>query len=249
MSKFYDTPIPDGKVALYWLGQAGFLIKNATGNTVMIDPYFSNCCERFFGFKRLMAPTLTPTELLPDVLLITHAHYDHLDIDSVPPLMSAGKTQLWGAYDIAAEAEKLGLPMDRISYMRPSDTLSNDWLTVTAVDCDHGELTPDAVGLLIKIEGKCIYIAGDTAFRPDVFTQDILQNVDVFIAPINGAFGNLNEQQAADAAKLVSPGTTIPCHFWNFAEHGGDPMKFMEAMKQYGQSYTLMQIAGDPLLI
>ena len=249
MSRFYDAPVPEGKVALYWLGQAGFLLKAATGKTVMVDPYFSNCCERFFGFKRLMAPTLTPTELLPDVLLITHAHYDHLDIDSVPVLMATGQTQLWCARDVQEEAEKLGLPAERITYMGRGDTQANDWLTVTAVTCDHGELAPDAVGLLIQLDGKRIYLAGDTAFRPDIFTQKILQDIDVFIAPINGAFGNLNEQQAADAAKLVAPKTTIPCHVWNFAEHGGNPMLFMNAMKERNLNYTLLQAAGDPLIL
>lgn len=249
MSRFYDAPVPAGSVALYWLGQAGFLLKAADGRTVMIDPYLSNCCERFFGFRRLMAPTLSPTELLPDVLLITHAHYDHLDIDSVPALMAAGPTQMWCAQDVRGEAAKLGLSTERITYLHPGDVQVNDWLRVTAIACDHGEPAPDALGFLIELDGKRIYLAGDTAFRPDIFAQECLRNVDVFIAPINGAFGNLNEQQAADAARLVAPGTTVPCHFWNFAEHRGDPILFMNAMQERGLHYTLLQAAGAPLLI
>jgi L-ascorbate 6-phosphate lactonase len=74
--------------------------------------------------------------------------------------------------------------------------------------------------------------------------------VDLFIAPINGAFGNLNEVQAARAAARVMPGIAVPCHYWNFAEHGGDPGKYMEAMKAEapGVRAELMPMGGSLLL-
>lgn len=50
--------VPENNVAVFWLGQAGFLFKTSDGTLITVDPYFSNCCERYFGFKRLMPALL-----------------------------------------------------------------------------------------------------------------------------------------------------------------------------------------------
>ena len=61
--------------------------------------------------------------------------------------------------------------------------------------------------------------------------------------PINGAFGNLNEREGAVAAGIIKPKLTIPCHYWNFAEHGGNPRLFVDEMKRIDDSspYELMR--------
>jgi L-ascorbate 6-phosphate lactonase len=55
----------------------------------------------------------------------------------------------------------------------------------------------------------------------------------IFILPINGAFGNLNDMQAAMLARDARAKMVIPCHYWMFAEHGGSPAQFMDACKEY----------------
>lgn len=52
------------------------------------------------------------------------------------------------------------------------------------------------------------------------------------IAPINGAFGNMNSAEACRLAGIVKPGILIPVHFWMFAEQNGDPAEFMEEAKK-----------------
>ena len=48
----------------------------------------------------------------------------------------------------------------------------------------------------------------------------------MLILPINGAFGNLNSEEAAKVVSILKPKLAVPCHYWNFAEHGGDPQRF-----------------------
>ena len=67
---------------------------------------------------------------------------------------------------------------------------------------------------------KRIYAVGDSAYR-DALIHEKTIGADLVILPINGAFGNLNETEAAFLAKNLQAGTVIPSHFWNFAEHGG----------------------------
>lgn len=235
--------IPYDKIAVTFIGQAGFIFTREDGFSVGIDLYLSDCCYRFFGFKRLMPYIVQPSDLDLDVLISTHAHYDHFDPDSVPIIMSNKKTKLVCAYDVRAEIERLHLEEDRVIYVKAGDTFETDGIRIKAVPCDHGDASPDAVGILLEIGTKRIYITGDTAYRSDYFENEELHGTDLLILPINGAFGNINETEAAKASALLSPKLTVPCHFWNFAEHGGNPALFAEKMKLNADksAYLLMR--------
>ena len=79
-----QTPVPEGAIRLYWLGQAGFAFRTAAGKRIFLDPYLSDSCERLFGFKRLSLPALRPEEVEADWVILTHEHADHLDPDAIP---------------------------------------------------------------------------------------------------------------------------------------------------------------------
>ena len=121
-------------------------------------------------------------------------------------------------------------------------------MTVLGLPCDHGELAPDALGLLLTLGEKRIYFMGDTAYRPDLLENSALQDVDLLILPINGAFGNLNEDEAASVVKRLKPRRAVPCHYWNFAEHGGDPFAFMNHMNNdHPELSYLMMRPGETI--
>ena len=228
---------------LTFTGQAGFILQTKNGYRVGIDLYLSDCCNRYFGLKRLLPYIYNPTQLDLDLLIATHAHYDHFDPDSIPLIMSNNKTELLCAYDCKAETEKLNLDQNRITYLKEEDVFENGDVKIKAIPCDHGDEAPEAIGLLIEVDGKRIYVAGDTCFREDILHRADVKNTDVFIMPINGAFGNLNETEGAKAAGIINAKLTIPCHFWNFAEHFGDPYLFMQQMDENypNLKYNLMR--------
>ena len=135
--KLSSLQVPKGTVGVAFLGQAGFVFKTPENKLVAIDPYLSDCCERYFGFKRLMPYVLDAQDLIFDQLIISHAHYDHFDPDSVPILMSNGQTELIGAKDTKAECERLGIK-DRVTYLSCNETALREGVKVTGVPCDHG---------------------------------------------------------------------------------------------------------------
>lgn len=230
--------------SLTFAGQAGFIIESKNGYRIGIDLYLSDCCYRYFGFKRLLPFLYNPLELELDLLIATHSHYDHFDPDSVPIIMSNPKTKLLCAKDCYTEAERLGLEQKHIEYISQGDIFEMFGVKIKAMKCDHGLETPDAIGLFIMVDNKKIYITGDTCFREDYFKNSELKNCDIMIMPINGAFGNLNEIEAAKAVSIVSPKLCVPCHYWNFAEHGGNPYLFMNEMsRNYNDiNYKLMRL-------
>ena len=72
-----------------WLGHAGFLIRLG-GRTIITDPYLAECASPVppFGPRRFAPPRLRADQLPPiDILLLSHNHYDHLDL---PALQAIG---------------------------------------------------------------------------------------------------------------------------------------------------------------
>lgn len=226
---------PLGQTHLFSLGQAGYVIKSKSGQLLGIDLYLSECVERVeghIGFKRLLPHILAPFDLVFDFLIATHAHYDHFDMDSMPQLMSNNSTKLFCSITCKDEVERLKMLHNNISYIKPSDKYSCGDFNLSFVNCDHGKGAPDAVGVIITIDGKNILEVGDTCFHADFKNEYLNQGpLDVLIAPINGAYGNLNESECSLLSKLLSPKLTIPCHYGMFASHGGNPGLFLQIMK------------------
>lgn len=248
-SKVKNTKIPSGNIGVFFLGQAGFVIKTPKDKLIAVDPYLSDCCNRYFGFKRLMPYILEANELEFDYVVASHAHYDHFDPDSIPALLSNGKTEFVGAMDTAEECDKLGIK-ERTHFLSVGDEIQLGDIKLTAVRCDHGADTPHALGLLFELDGKRIYMMGDTAYRPEWLCNERLCGTDLLILPINGAFGNLDSTTASKVAGALKPKLTVPCHYWNFAEHFGNPYEFMTNMKNDNPSLPFMLMRqGESLTV
>ena len=239
---------------LFSTGQAGFIVRSSSGQLLAIDLYLSNCVERsegHMGYKRLLPQILAPCELEFDCIITTHPHMDHFDMDSVPWLMANGKTKLFASVDCEEYVKRLMMTNDGITYVKPGDTVSCGDFKLDFVTCDHGDGAPDAVGVIITVDGISIYEAGDTCLRLDR-TDEYLKNgsPDVMIAPINGAYGNLNEEECAKLADALSPKLTIPCHYGMFASHGGNPGKFFEIMtEKYPENKFLLMRMGEGIIL
>lgn len=233
ISNHFNVILQKDAIAIVWLGQAGFLIRDSMGNSLAIDIYLSDSCERIAGFKRLMPAIIKPEQMKIDILLATHNHPDHLDTDTVPTVMSNPKTILVGPISVIEACEKMGLEKSRMTCLKIGEEIKINNTGIKAVYADHGELAPDAVGFLITIDGVKIYFTGDTGFCPEKLTDAIQFKPDIIIPPINGAYGNLNSEEAAKLTGETGANISIPCHFWTFKEHGGNPQAFFEAMKVY----------------
>lgn len=73
-----------------WLGHASFLLQGC-GLSLLVDPVFSRYCAPlpFPSLRRLIPPPCDLTDLpRVDAVLLTHSHYDHLDL---PTLRTLGK--------------------------------------------------------------------------------------------------------------------------------------------------------------
>lgn len=217
-----------GQLAIYWLCQAGFVFRTSTNQTVCIDPYFSDVVERLIGFKRMMTCPLAAGELAADLVVCTHEHLDHMDTDALPILARNASTHFAGPIECVKEFEKLGIAQERCHLLEEGQAYRHGGTTVHAVYADHGELAPDALGIVLDMGGVTVYHTGDTAHRPEEFSAAKRMRPDVLLPCINGAFGNMNAHEAAKATQLIAPRVVIPTHFWMFVEQNGNPGQFLQ---------------------
>ena len=245
---------PLGRTYLFSVGQAGYIIKSAAGKLLGIDLYLSDCVERLeghAGFKRLLPKILAPGELCFDLLIATHPHWDHFDADAMPELMDGGKTELFASVECRKLVQERGMDESRVRYVRPGDSIERDGFAVRFINCDHGESAGDAVAVLVSVDGKTVLEAGDTCLRTDRRDEYLSAGaIDVLIAPINGAYGNMDENDCAVLSGLLSPALTVPCHYGMFASHGGNVGKFYDIMtKQYPDRQLLLMAQGEEYTI
>ncbi|MEU6997971.1 MBL fold metallo-hydrolase [Nonomuraea sp. NPDC046570] len=108
-------PTPDG-LHVVWFGHASTLVQ-IEGKRVLFDPVWSERVSpsRLVGPRRLH-PVPVPLEELPDVdaIVISHDHYDHLDLETVRRLTRLQKAPFLVPLGIGAHLERWGVPMYRI---------------------------------------------------------------------------------------------------------------------------------------
>ena len=245
---------PIGKTHIFSVGQAGYIVKSASGQILGIDLYLSECVEPLeghVGFKRLLPMILDPNDLKFDYIIATHPHYDHFDVDAIPEIMKNQDTTLFVSVECKKEVDRLNISNNQVVYVKPGEDYEAGDFNLEFVNCDHGLGAPDAVGVIIKVDGKTIYEAGDTRLRLDRVNEYLSKGpIDVMIAPINGAYGNLNEEECAILAEVLKPKLTIPCHYGMFASHGGNPGLFHKIMSEkYSNNKYLLMAMGESLTL
>lgn len=228
--RLQKMPCEAGELLIMWIGQAGFVMKNSESKILAVDVYLSDLAMKQDGNKRMMPAIVTAEELQTNLILASHSHTDHLDLDSLPVMMKE-ETKLYcseKSYELCIEK---GLPEGKITAVKEGDVFITDGYEVEAVFADHGDTSPDAVGFLIKSEGIQVYFTGDTSYQFERMKPTAEKGADVLLVPINGEYGNMNENDAAMLMAQMNVKLTIPCHFWTFIRHEGNPYKFLMAAK------------------
>jgi L-ascorbate 6-phosphate lactonase len=227
-----STQVESGSLAIFWLAQAGFAFKTSAGKVVYIDPYLSDVVERVFGFQRMMSSPIGAEEVAADLVICTHEHLDHLDTEALPVMARNPRTHFAGPLECVKAFEKMGIAGERRHLLEEGGTADIAGIRVSGVYADHGDLAPDALGVVLDFGGIRVYHTGDTAYRPPKFGAAIAARPDVLLPCINGRYGNMNSEEAALLLRDTGAGLAIASHFWMFVEHGGDPALFLERCAQ-----------------
>jgi L-ascorbate metabolism protein UlaG (beta-lactamase superfamily) len=240
-----------GKVALTWIGHASFLVQFNDLN-VLIDPNFANW---LFLLKRIKRAGLRLIDLPPiDVVLLTHAHFDHFHKPTLRKL-PAPKIGImpWGMGDLARN-----LGFHRIIELQTWESFSHaDW-KVTLTPCKHwGARTlrdhhRGFGGFVLEHQGRRIYHAGDSAYAETFKEIGRRCAPEIALLPIGACYPDSFRNfhlHPADALKVfrdLGARWFVPMHYGSFKlsfEDLEDPPRWLNQLaKRQGLSHNIRML-------
>jgi L-ascorbate metabolism protein UlaG (beta-lactamase superfamily) len=215
----------EGPPRLTWIGHASFL-GWVDGVRFLVDPMLSR--RAGWLYPRHVPPGLAPAELPPvDALLVTHAHYDHLDASSIEALprtvavfapLGLGR---WFRRRGFTQVSELGWWDERVAgALRVTFVPARHWSRRTPWDTNRSWWG----GYVLEVAGTRLYHAGDTGFFSG-FSEigRRFPGIRAAMLPI-GSYSpawfmepnHMNPEQAGQAFLDLGAETLVPMHWGTF---------------------------------
>ncbi|TAM84265.1 MAG: MBL fold metallo-hydrolase [Acidobacteria bacterium] len=248
------TEVNDGHFRLWWFGQSGFLVQ-WRGSYLLLDPYLSDSLTRKYAETdkphiRMTARVVDPSALVfIDVVTSSHNHTDHLDGETLRPLLGANPRLKIVIPEANRQfvSERLGIDPLLPVGLRDGGSVVIGEYKLTAVPAAHDDLTPEYLGYVMQFGPWTIYHSGDTLLYGGMAARLRKFAIDVALLPINGraperrVAGNLNAREAAELGKAIGARVVIPCHYGMFTFNTADPREFVEAADAIGQPHHVLR--------
>lgn len=227
-----ESALPQaGQIAVWWLGQSGYLIKSRHGS-LLIDPYLSEHLTTKYAATNRPHVRMTECPIRShelhgiDLVLCSHKHSDHLDPGTIPGLIAASPDmRIVVPEAILDHATSIGLPSSFLG-INIGECEEKSGFMVTAIPSAHEGLdTDDAgrhlyLGFVIEVEGLRLYHSGDSLVYEGLAERWLGDRpYDILFLPINdrdpgrGVPGNMSAAEAVDLATLVKPRFVVPHHY------------------------------------
>jgi L-ascorbate metabolism protein UlaG (beta-lactamase superfamily) len=246
---------------LWWLGQSGYLLQYQ-GRHLLIDPYLSDSLTKKYAgtskpHVRMTERVIAPERLdFVDVVTSSHHHTDHLDGETLIPLLRANPnlTVLAPRANVNFAAERLQVPPERLTPIRvDAEPIQIHPFTFHAIPSAHETLETDEngdhkfTGYVIEVGGKTIYHSGDCIPYDGLVKRLKKWKIDLALLPINGrdpargVAGNFTSEEAVQLGRDIDAGVVIPCHYEMFEFNTVSPEGFVNVAKRIGQEYRILK--------
>ncbi len=249
---------------LWWLGQSGFLLQ-WNGRHLLFDPYLSDSLTKKYAATdkphvRMTEIVIDPAKLdFIDVATSTHSHTDHLDHETLLPLMAANPNLklVIPEANRAFVADRLKCDAAWLVGSDDGETVTLGDFEITGLAAAHEEIEFDEegrsthLGYVVRFGDFTIYHSGDNKGF-DGMAEELLaavgdRKIDVALLPINGRKperrvpGNFWGHEAAKFAKDINAGLAIPMHFEMFQFNTETPDEFVATCEQLNQPFRVLK--------
>jgi L-ascorbate metabolism protein UlaG (beta-lactamase superfamily) len=223
-------PATDG-LHLTWYGHASMLVE-VEGKRVLLDPVWSKRCSpsQVVGPKRLHRPPIPLADLPPlDAIVISHDHYDHLDMLTVKELAAAHDAPFLVPVGVGAHLDRWKVPEHRIIELDWYESSSVAGLTLTCTPAHHfsgrhaakRNYTLWSSWVVAGAERKVFYTGDSGYFNGYKEIGQKYGPFDLNLVQI-GAYGvqwpdiHMFPEEAIDAHVDLGGGLLVPVHWGTF---------------------------------
>jgi L-ascorbate metabolism protein UlaG (beta-lactamase superfamily) len=245
---------------MWWLGQSGYLVQ-WQGAHLLIDPYLSDSLTKKYAgtdkpHVRMTRRVVDPSRLdFIDVVTSSHNHTDHLDGETLIPLLKANPELVVVVSEANREfaADRLKISPDRLNGITGASPVKVGPFTIYAIPSAHESLETDSlghykcVGYAIQAGGWTIYHSGDAVPYDGLVENMGKFRIDIALLPINGRDplrgvpGNLSGPEAVDLASAIRADLVIPMHYDMFEFNTVTPAAFRQAARRKGQAFQILK--------
>ena len=237
-----------GEISVTFISHSTVLLQQ-DGLNILTDPVYSNRVGplSWLGIKRYRAPGICFLDLPPiDIVLISHDHYDHLDLPTLYDLEKVHQPLFVVGLGNAEWLRERGLThvveLDWWQGLR-----LGDWIEIVGVPAQHwskrglGDTRERLwVGFVMRGSHAQVYFAGDTGFGPHF--EEIYEKfgpMRLALLPMGAyrpqwfmSYNHMNPREAVDAQLILRAQTSVGIHFGTFplgGEGQDDPQKAVQA--------------------
>src|SRR5439155_23175878 len=248
---------------LWWLAQSGFLLQ-WQGQHLLFDPYLSDSLTKKYAATdkphvRMTERVVAPERLnFIDVVTSSHNHTDHLDPETLGPLLGANPKMDLVIPEANREfvIERLKIVAELPRGLDPGQFTTVAGFKIHAVPAAHEQLERDEngrhkfLGYVVEFDDAFVYHSGDTVLYDGMIEGLRRWPIDVALLPINGraperrVAGNLWGREAAQLAKDIGARLVIPCHYEMFEFNTATPDEFVAACRSINQPHRVVR-AGE----
>lgn len=207
--------------------------------TILIDPFISG---------NALASHIDISTLKADLILLTHAHQDHvLDVEVIA---ERTKAVIISNYEIAMYYGAKDL---NVSALNHGGTFKTDAFSAKYVNAIHTSSFADGTyggepgGFVISSKDKNLYVAGDTAVTMDMKLIPMSIKLDAAIFPIGDTF-TMGVEDAIIASDLVECEKVIGCHFNTFPPIELDVNEAKSKFLSKGKELLILEIGENKSL-
>ena len=171
-------PLPDDlrdtsdTVKFTWLGHATVLA-SINGKTILFDPVFSESAAPVsWAVKRYQPPAIGIEELPPiDFIVISHDHYDHLDMNAVK-FFKESNTRFLVPLGVASHLEYWGISRDKVTEFDWWQSRNIAGITFTCAPAQHFSGRTGTIAMqktlwsswAVRTEATSVYFSGDSGY-------------------------------------------------------------------------------------